>query len=57
MTIEARIRELGNRHRHLDAAIRDELNHPSTDTLRLREMKQKKLRLKEEIASMEARAG
>ena len=56
MTIEARIRELGNRHRMLDQTIQKELTHPSVDALQVRELKQKKLRLKEEISSLEARA-
>ncbi len=56
MTIEARIRELGNRHRVLDQTIQKALNRPSVDPLQVRELKQKKLRLKEEITSLEARA-
>lgn len=55
MTIEARIRELGNRHRTLDEVIQKEMTRPSVDTLQVRELKQKKLRLKEEITSLEAR--
>ncbi len=57
MTIEARIRELGNRHRRLDDVIQREMHHPSVDSLQVRELKQKKLRLKEEIASLEQRTG
>ncbi len=56
MTIEARIRELGNRHRTLDEIIQREMTRPSADSLRVRELKQQKLRLKEEITSLEARA-
>jgi hypothetical protein len=56
MTIEARIRELGNRHRTLDQTIQKELTRPSVDALQVRALKQKKLRLKEEITSLEARA-
>jgi hypothetical protein len=55
MTIEARIRELGNRHRSLDETIRQEISHPATDSLRVRELKQQKLRLKEQITSLEQR--
>jgi len=55
MTIEARIRELGNRHRMLDQTIQQEMTRPSADPLRVRELKQQKLRLKEEITSLEAR--
>lgn len=57
MTIDARIRELGNRHRKLEEAIRLEVGRPSADSLQVRELKQRKLRLKEEISSLEARAG
>lgn len=55
MTIEARIRELGNRHRTLDETIQQEIRRPSADPTRLRELKQRKLRLKEEITSLESR--
>jgi hypothetical protein len=55
MTIEARIRELGNRHRMLDQTIQREMARPSADSLRVRELKQQKLRLKEEITSLEGR--
>lgn len=57
MTIEARIRELGNRHRSLDETIRRERVHPSVDSLELRELKTRKLKLKEQITSLEARTG
>jgi hypothetical protein len=55
MTIEARIRELGNRHRTLDETIQQETRRPTADPTHLRELKQRKLRLKEEITSLEAR--
>lgn len=55
MAIDARIRELGNRHRSLDETIQQEMTHPSADSLRVRELKQQKLRLKEEIRTLEAR--
>ncbi len=57
MTIEARIRELGNRHRQLDEVIQREMTHPATDPLQVKALKQKKLRLKEQITTMEARTG
>ncbi len=55
MTIEARIRELGNRHRSLDDTIQQEARRPTADPIQIRELKQRKLRLKEEITSLEAR--
>ncbi len=52
MAIEARIRELGVRHRSLERAIEDEASRPAADTARLKELKRKKLRLKEEMESL-----
>lgn len=54
MAIDARLRELGNRHRTLDETIQQEMTRPGADSLRVRELKQKKLRLKEEIRTLEA---
>ena len=56
MAIDARIRELGNRHRSLDDRIQQEMAHPSTDPLKLRDLKRRKLRIKEEIQVLEAQA-
>ena len=56
MAIDARIRELGNRHRSLDAKIHEEMTHPSTDSLKVRELKRRKLRIKEEIRELSAQA-
>lgn len=55
MTIDARIRELGNRHRQLEETLRQEMVRPAVDSLQVRELKQRKLKLKEEITSLEAR--
>jgi hypothetical protein len=52
MAIEARIRELDVRHQNLERAIEDELTRPSSDTMRLRELKRQKLRLKEELETL-----
>ena len=49
MAVDARIRELGSRHQHLEQAIEDELRRPISDSLRLNEMKRQKLKLKEEM--------
>ena len=54
MPIDARIRELGNRHRQLDDTIQQEMTRPHSDSLRVRELKQQKLRLKEEIQTLES---
>ena len=52
MAIDARIRELDNRHHALDRQIEEEMSHPSSDDLRVRELKRQKLRLKEELESL-----
>ena len=56
MAIEARIRELGSRHETLERAIQDEANRPAADELRLRELKRRKLKLKEELEQLKGRA-
>ena len=55
MAIEARIRELGARHRSLDLAIQDEMSRPAADAVRLTELKRRKLRLKEELETLRDR--
>ena len=55
MAIEARIRELDSRHETLDRAIQDEASRPAADELRLRELKRRKLRLKEELELLKGR--
>ncbi|MFO1015403.1 MAG: DUF465 domain-containing protein [Caulobacteraceae bacterium] len=55
MAVEARIRELGNRHQTLERAIEEEMSRPSSDTTRLRELKRQKLRLKEEMEVLRGR--
>ena len=55
MAIQARIRELGNRHQTLERAIEDEMSRPSADNTRLRELKRQKLRLKEEMEVLRGR--
>ena len=56
MAIEARIRELGSRHENLDRAIQDETRRPASDDMRLRELKRRKLRLKEELETLRGAA-
>jgi hypothetical protein len=55
MAIESRIRELGSRHQNLDRAIQEEVSRPAADELKLKELKLRKLRLKEEIEGLRAR--
>ncbi len=53
MAIDARIRELGLRHRSLDRAIEDEARHPAFDDIKLRQMKRQKLKLKEQMEQLQ----
>ena len=53
MAIEAHIEELAERHRALEAAIEEELAHPSADSLKITEMKREKLRIKEALSRLE----
>jgi hypothetical protein len=55
MAIESRIRELGSRHENLDRAIQEERARPAADDLKLKELKRRKLKLKEEIEGLRAR--
>lgn len=54
MTIEARVRELDQRHQSLKAIIAREERSPSVDSLYVKELKRKKLKLKEEIERIRA---
>ena len=56
MSIDARIRELDRRHRSLESDLRDALAHPSSPDAALREIKRRKLHIKEEIESLKSRA-
>jgi hypothetical protein len=53
MASASRIDELAEKHSDLEAAIEEELTHPSADSLRISEMKKEKLRIKEEITRLE----
>jgi hypothetical protein len=52
MSLEARIKELSDRHKRLEAAIAAELKHPSGDEVRIHELERKKLRIKDEIQGL-----
>jgi hypothetical protein len=56
MAIDARIRELDARHHSLEQLIEEEMSHPSSDDLRVRELKRQKLRLKEEMEALRSQA-
>jgi hypothetical protein len=52
MTVQSHIAELKRRHADLEREIEDALAHPSMDTLRVTELKRRKLHLKDEIARL-----
>ncbi len=56
MAIESHLAELEKRHQALEDEITEALTHPSTDDLRIAELKRKKLQVKDEIARLKQEA-
>ena len=54
MTLDAHLAELERRHHALEVEIEEALNHPSTDSLALSELKRRKLLLKDEIERLKS---
>ena len=52
MTMQAHLSELERKHRALEAEIADAMTHPSTDDLKIAELKRKKLLVKDEIVRL-----
>lgn len=52
MSLQGRIEELSNRHRQLDELIQREQKRPSSDSLTLKDLKRRKLRIKEELKEL-----
>jgi hypothetical protein len=52
MAIQAHLAELEKRHQALEDEINDALAHPSTDDLKVAELKRRILLLKDEIARL-----
>ena len=52
----AHLQELEQKHQALERQIEDELSHPHADTLRLAELKRRKLQLKDEMVRMQSTA-
>jgi hypothetical protein len=49
MALDAHLVELSEKHRLLDRKIEEELARPTTDDLKITELKRQKLRLRDEI--------
>jgi hypothetical protein len=56
MAIESHLAELERRHQALDQEISEAILHPSTDGLRIVELKRRKLHVKDEIARLRQEA-
>lgn len=54
MTVASHLAELVEKHRALERSIEEELARPYADTVRISDMKKKKLKLKEEIERIRA---
>ena len=53
--IQARLHELRQEHRDLDDAIAQMAANPATDQIKLRRMKKRKLRLRDQMAYWESK--
>jgi hypothetical protein len=49
MTIQAHLSELERRHQALEQEIAEAMSHPSSDNLKIAELKRRKLQVKDEI--------
>jgi hypothetical protein len=49
MTMQAHLAELERKHQALESEIAEELTHPSSNGLRVAELKRRKLQVKDEI--------
>lgn len=49
MSVQSHIAELERRHADLERAIAEAMTHPSTDSVKVKELKRRKLHLKDEI--------
>ena len=52
MALEAHLAELSEKHRKLETALQEEMQHPSSDPIRVKEIKKEKLRIKDEISRL-----
>ena len=54
MTILAHLSELERRHQPLEDELADAINHPSSDDLKIVELKRRKLLVKDEMARLQS---
>lgn len=55
MALEAHLNELKLKHKQMKAQITSENKFPSVDETKVNDLKRQKMRIKEEISSIEAR--
>jgi hypothetical protein len=53
MPLETHLAELERRHQALEDEINEALNHPSSDRLKIAELKRRKLQVKDEIVRLQ----
>ena len=53
MSVQGHVSELTRRHKSLDKQLETERTHPAADTLKLVELKRKKLQLKDELERLQ----
>ena len=52
MALQTHLNELERKHQALEREIQDAMAHPSSDDLRVAELKRRKLQLKDEITKL-----
>ena len=56
MAMQSHLAELERRHQALDDEITEAMAHPSTDDLKIAELKRRKLQVKDELARLRQEA-
>lgn len=54
MNIDARLQSLGQRHQELENRLTEEMQRPSSDDIKLHDLKRRKLAIKDEMSMLEA---
>jgi hypothetical protein len=57
MSMQSHLAELERKHQALEDEIAEAMNHPSTDDLKIAELKRRKLLVKDEIERLRVGAG
>ena len=57
MSMQSHLAELERRHRALEDELAEALAHPSTDDLKIAELKRRKLLVKDEMARLQQTSG